>query len=576
MPPGFRPACVIAFLLVCGVARTAAQSNFEQLLKQGEALSQRADWADAIPVLEKASQIVPQSYSANFLLGVDLLRSGRPKDAIVPLQTAAQANLQSPAPVFYLARAFTDAGNFASAAEAFVDLTHRSPESESSWASWADFDLERFRLLDLQLRSSQRSMAVVLRITAETLRGEGADENQRREDLLERSALAGPGQSGIWGELGCAQLRIGLQNKAAISLSTAQQQQPQDLWTLRLAARLAASQGDWQQAETQLLEIGDRSVGVLRQELQSWPADLLPGEGAFGEIWNCARSRSAECLAKIRFSASDTEDADKLFVEQRWEQLAALSPPNIENAHAWFQRGVAQAALNDCAHAIPALERGLGSGAETAAYWLELCYASEAVRSVDRLAALGYQTSVHRLRGDILVRVRGDPKAAIQEYLEAVRLDPKQPGFLERLAQAYFASGDFSRARQTGLRVLSLDSSRPQTLFLLASLAMKERDYPGAIEFLLKLQSLNPKSLWTMAQMGIAYAQTDRPTEAVQDLQLALAGGYPDESGALHAVLAGALRKLGRFQEAQRAADDAQRLANRFEQGAQDGSNDHQ
>ena len=51
--------------------------------------------------------------------------------------------------------------------------------------------------------------------------------------------------------------------------------------------------------------------------------------------------------------------------------------------------------------------------------------------------------------------------------------------------------------------------------------------------------------------------------------------GYPDERGALHALLAGQLRKLGREQQAKTAADEAIKLANAFQEHAQP-DNDHQ
>ena len=55
-----------------------------------------------------------------------------------------------------------------------------------------------------------------------------------------------------------------------------------------------------------------------------------------------------------------------------------------------------------------------------------------------------------------------------------------------------------------------------------------------------------------------------------------LDAGYPDEKGALHAVLAGQLRKLGRDQDANRAADEATRLADSFQQHTQSKPDDHQ
>jgi len=77
-------------------------------------------------------------------------------------------------------------------------------------------------------------------------------------------------------------------------------------------------------------------------------------------------------------------------------------------------------------------------------------------------------------------------------------------------------------------------------------------------------------------QLGIAYAQTGKPQEAFANLQPALAVGYPDERGALHAMLASVLRKLGREQEAQSAAAESDRLSRLFQQHGFKSSDDHQ
>ena len=87
-------------------------------------------------------------------------------------------------------------------------------------------------------------------------------------------------------------------------------------------------------------------------------------------------------------------------------------------------------------------------------------------------------------------------------------------------------------------------------LRLLIRVAMSERDYPTALSLLDRLAALEPDDAWTRVQQGTAYAQTGHPEEAVQQLKPALDAGYPDEKGALHAVLAGQLRKLGRDQDA--------------------------
>jgi tetratricopeptide (TPR) repeat protein len=568
----FRRARLVASLSLCVAAGASAQESVEELLKKSANLGQRADYADAIATLKKARQLAPRNYQVNLLLGVDLLRSGRAKDAVEPLRLAAEINSQDGAPAAYLGEAFAVMGDFFLAVGAFQNAIFRSPKSEEVWTKWADFDLERFRVLKLQLQTSQRGMATVLRVDAEGL-GSGTQE---REDLLRRSALADPEQSGIWGEAGREQLQAGLREEAAASLKMARDRQPQQLWTLRLEARMAAAQGDWQEAERILLEVGSHSPAVLRKELRSWPRALVPGDNVRGEIWSCIRQGSTDCLARVALSDDSVlKGEEQLFAEERWERLSAMPPPPLHDEHAWFRRGAAQAELNDCTGAILALERGLDSAAERAAFWLELCYASEAERAVSQLVALGRQVIVHRLRGDMLVRIKGDAKSATDEYIKAIRLEPDGPGLTERLAQAYMSAGDMQKARLTAQKALVLDPNRPQALRLLAVLAMNERDYSGALIFLNKMLAINPQDAWTRVHAGIAYGQTGRPERAIRYLQPALAGGYPDERGALHAALSGILHKLGREQEAQGAAQKAQRLADDFQRGIKKSFDDH-
>ena len=463
--------------------------------------------------------------------------------------------------------------DYAAAGEAFENDIAREPRSVAAWMKWADFALERFRILDLDLRAAQSGMAVVLRLEAQGLH----DGPETREELLRQSATADPEQPGIWGELGVEQVRRGMQKEATMTLKTALERQPKDSWTLRLQAMTAGAQGNWAKAEAHLRELGGRSRAVLRSAVKAWPGNLLPKEELEGDIWECARKDSEACLEKIKFPASDAQDSeDQLFVEERWEQLAALAEPPPELPAAWFERGVALAELSDCARAIPALERGLGAGAETAAYWLELCYASEAERATARIRALGNEAVFHRVRGDFLVRVTGDAHSATEDYEKARKLQPRDAVLAERLAQAYKSLGEMSQAKQAAGEALALDPRRPVALRLLASIAMDERDYPAALLFLNKMLGMRSNDAWARVQMGVAYAQTGQPRQALAYLEPLLAAGYPDERGALHGTLAGVLRKLGREQEAQTAAAEANRLSDLFQQHGQKGVDDHQ
>jgi Flp pilus assembly protein TadD len=255
-----------------------------------------------------------------------------------------------------------------------------------------------------------------------------------------------------------------------------------------------------------------------------------------------------------------------LFAQERWEQLAAMPPPAAAGDPLWFWRGVALGQIGDCAEAIPSLEWGLKDGKETAGYWLIVCYGSVVGHAASQLSTQGKEVAVHQIRGDILLSMKGDASGAAAEYTEALRLSPKDADLLEKRAQAYLAQGDMEQARQNARGALAVDPHRESALQLLVRISMSERDYPQALLVLGKLARMEPNDPWNRVQLATAYAQTGRPQDAVRYLQPVLLAGYPDEKGALHALLAGQLRKLGREQEAKAAAKKAVSLANAFEE----------
>ena len=94
---------------------------------------------------------------------------------------------------------------------------------------------------------------------------------------------------------------------------------------------------------------------------------------------------------------------------------------------------------------IPALERKLAlqpAGHQTSpeaniAYKLSICYAVEAGKAAGQLQdGVEDAAALHRLRGDVLLRLKGDANAAQQEYRQAIAVRPGDPTLIERLAEA--------------------------------------------------------------------------------------------------------------------------------------------
>lgn len=227
-----------------------------------------------------------------------------------------------------------------------------------------------------------------------------------------------------------------------------------------------------------------------------------------------------------------------------------------------------------CNGSIPTLERKLAlepadfqTAEETqTAYALSICYALEAGKAAGKLQDSAEDAAaLHRLRGDVLLRLKGDAPSAEQEYRQAIALRPGDPALQERLAEAQFTAGDTDGARKSATTAVAIDPHQREAMRTLASLAMNSRDYEQALPWLRELGTQSPGDRSVQVELGKALAQTGHPDEALKCLAPALAAGYPDEKGALHSLEAGVLREVGRDADAAKAAAEARRLSDAFQ-----------
>ena len=556
-------ALAITLLVAARAVHATEPDEIATQLQAASAFHKRADYAHSIPILKRIVQKAPGNFMANLLLGEDLLRSGSPQEAIAPLQAASNAHPDDGAAQAYLAQAAIALGDLAMASEAFQSAVARSGGDEQYLTAWANYCLDRFHILEMRLLRTKRGEGTELRIEA----WGHPEGSETRETLLEQSAAADSEQRGIWGELGATQLALGKRAQAQESLKEAERREPRGAETLQLEAHLAAEERNWQEAEQRLLALGARSPAELRRVLGSWPPALAPGPEVAGEVWDCLRDPAGLCpLLSAPGEAGEGggagQSARDLYAEGRWEQLLALPPVAAADSSESLWRGVALARTGDCPRAIPSLERGLKADEGVAGFWLQACYGNEESRTEERLSKAGDEVALHQLRGDVALRLRYDAAAAQKEYAEALKSRPNDPHLLASLAEADKMLGDTEHARSAAQAALALNPHLISAIQTLAEMAMSERDYAEALVRLKQLAVIQPKDAWTQVELGVAYGQLGKPSEALHYLGPQLARGYPDKKGALHAQLARALRKLGREDEAKQAAAEAARLAN--------------
>jgi len=225
-----------------------------------------------------------------------------------------------------------------------------------------------------------------------------------------------------------------------------------------------------------------------------------------------------------------------------------------------------------CSGPIPLLEARLAGSRTNAAagtqtrHELSLCYALAANQAAAQLnTGAKDQAALHRLRGDVLLRLSNDTTNALAEYNQAIAVRPNDPALYERVAEAQMSAGDADAARQSAATALEIDPHRLGAMRTLAMLAMNDREYDKAVPWLEKMKAESPHDHNVQMELGKALAQTGKSAEALENLQAALAAGYPDEKGALHSLEARLLRQLGRDAEAAKAAAEAKRLSDAFQ-----------
>ncbi len=557
-------------------AQTVSESTFDSLLQKGFQLHQNASYPEAITELQRAYQLQPHNYFVNLLLGIDVLRSGKTTDAVPYLKEASRQRPKEEFPYEYLGEAQAVLGHPAEASVAYMQALHVSPDSEQAIESWVDFCLERYRLIDQQMHRTQPGLASEYRLRA--LAHPLGDPV--REEQLQHAAGLDPDAAGIWSELALSNAAIHPE-QASENLKHAIEQNPHDLRTLEVAALLGAQVGDWAKARDNLNAIAERSPGALSSMATDWPAKLQPLpevklSGAVVVFLQCAERKETQCRlpgrgARVLHVSSTAQQADTLFREERWEDYLTASSKAGNVPRVWFQRGVAYASLDDCEHAIPALENALTDppNVERTRFLLSYCYATEAGKAAGQLSkASNESASVHMMRGDILLRLKGNSSGAVIEYEQALQLLPSDPAVLERMADAELQRSNFDAAKENASRALAIDPHRFLAMQILARTALRERKYNDALPYLRQLIIYRPSDPETQVELGTACAQTGALEDAAIYLAAALQQRYPDEKGTIHFVYGTVLRSLGRAGQAKQVFAEAQQLSDAFHHNA--------
>ena len=154
----FGMALLVLLRLPALHAQTVSASNesFDSLLHRGLELHQRADYQEALPLLEQAWQLRPHDYSANLLMGIEMLRTGKSEAAIGFLKEAARLRPNEESVYTYRGEAEADLGHNTDASRAYLQAIALAPTSQSAIEAWVDYSLTRLNQIASQLHTSDK------------------------------------------------------------------------------------------------------------------------------------------------------------------------------------------------------------------------------------------------------------------------------------------------------------------------------------------------------------------------------------------------------------------------------------
>ena len=235
--------------------------------------------------------------------------------------------------------------------------------------------------------------------------------------------------------------------------------------------------------------------------------------------------------------------------------------PRSAKAFMWL--GVCRLAQDDAQGAIPALDKAYALDAKDVdilyhrgrAYLLvaNASYAAMFKADPDSMR-------VHQVLAE--ADAAADRKeGAINEFEQAIKLAPRQPGLHEELASQYWRAGQLDKAIEGYRKELGIDPHAVSALYKLGSLLVINRNAEPGIELLRSALREDPALADAHYYLANGLEETDKTLEAIHEYELAIAADPADDRAmSAYYKLAQVYRKLHKTEEAQRSLASFQRL----------------
>lgn len=525
----------------------------EAHLRLSEALVEAGDVDAAVAPALKATELNPRNAEAWVHLGLlQNLRgqnhpAARPQ-ALSAFQEASRLLPNDPEVWFRLAQISQLLGNDEGALKAWLGLGRLHPTMRFTDASLEVIAWERAALLGASLHNYEARREAIMALCQqdhpsqqhlqllEELAREQADKGflGHAEESFHLLGLHYPSEPAVWENISRIQLQTGRFEAALKSYRQAEALRPSPRLTyfqglcLMSLGRLSEAETLWRKllAEKSVppddveFQQNVRYFHAASVLLQSRPADLLaalqtwPGSGQQAELLEL----KTQALIQTRdWKGVRTllDDGMKRFPDQSFFQAAKAVPGLLQDASKFRKESMQALAQLDFEH--------------MAALWAEFRQWDKCLELAQQARSLGpvRRVDLLLLQSNALDQLQR-PKEAIQVLREAQRLQPTFPMLQNNLGYMLLENGgDLQEARQLIEAAMKQDPKNGSTVDSWGWVLYKQGHYQEAEAALRKAVELTPFSPEIRKHLGEVLLKLDRPQEALDQWERALAFAFP-------------------------------------------------
>jgi tetratricopeptide (TPR) repeat protein len=545
------------------------------------------NYSGAVASFHKAEQLKPSLFVPNLFLGLDYLHLNRTRDAIPFLLKAQTLNSSDPQPPLALGRAYSSLGNLGAARDAYLRALALDPQNSSAWYSLGIAALKEVDANGRKLSADGATSAYAHALFTESLEEQGRFGQAKTEA---QAVLASDAH------FECANTQLGFIYLAQRQYDDAAHEFSVDASGCALTdlgrTQSHLEQGDNSAALALLSDLWKRDAGFVRSQLPSLIdrldaehkdsfADFIRRQDAAGTLSSDLAALLSALLRGFPQSVKESIPA-KASEEGRTVTMPEIAAAETNARAGQYARCVGAltnatdelGALRTSANALLLLAKcaymtgdynlsARASDLATEQSVLELPALYWSIKANEKIAFTAFSRfeqlepdspKTHLLLGD-MYRHRQHLEEAENEYQAAAALAPHDPSPLYGLASAYSQDSKPDQALSTVKSALGMSPGDADLNLLAGELLVEQHEWTQAESYLKQslaaAHPLKPQMLpHAHVLLGQVYAQTDRPHDAISELQMGLAS---DQDGSVYYQLSRLYIQLGNKAAAQSA-----------------------